>query len=532
MRLRFWLAMWLVLAGPAGAVDFTLNNPGTVNNPWTPASVIIPVGAIQSDAQGWRPTTFATSTFAHNATYGATITTTATIATTSSGDDIVVGAVVRTGTNAGAEEGVWITGTNAICGTMNPGGTVTTVTSGALNTPRAISDVYSVTVAISSGTATITALQNGVALTFGGACTTATYATEASLAAGVAMLPNNNNGTRLSQFTGTGVAAPPAVGGAVSPSTMFRFGAFGLIPSVGSGSGPPVVFSPLQHFSSDALPLGQPPIVTGASPNGDQLFGTFASGFGAVTQNSVHRTTKSTAIALSIRAGSDGSGGGTGGADGGSGLFIAPPLSTGTSFYGLQGSWIYIGMYMFIPTGYNMTSNLQDGEVKFILQASPTFTTGKSDVHIGESGFALINEYDPNNNLNNSYPSTRAGTNTNWPINQWFWVERGTLLQSNGNLAQVFVWINNTLVLQQNGTTITWQTSDGNYHTELTGAPVGAPSLPNIAAAIEFIDFMGFWNGDSPQSQTLYIDDIVTANSQAGMMLDNRGNLHIPFGQF
>ena len=87
------------------------------------------------------------------------------------------------------------------------------------------------------------------------------------------------------------------------------------------------------------------------------------------------------------------------GSDGGSGLFIAPPASTGTTMYGLQGSWFHFGFYMFIPTGYNMTLNLQDGVVKFILNCSPTQTAGKSDTHIGTIGFAMINEYDPNSNL-------------------------------------------------------------------------------------------------------------------------------------
>lgn len=195
--------------------DFTLNAPGTTNNPWTPAGVLVPVGGstfgIKSDATGWRAITAGNvAVYAHNVTYGTTITTTETIAAgaTSNGDQMYVGAVVRSGANAGAGIGVLIDAFVCACGWWDvTGNTFTKVSSSDTAITRANSDVWSVTVTISGGTASITCTQNGSAITFTGSHTTTQWATEASLAAGAALTAGNNDSLYLSQMTGTGVAA-------------------------------------------------------------------------------------------------------------------------------------------------------------------------------------------------------------------------------------------------------------------------------------------------------------------------------------
>lgn len=212
--------------------DFTLNATGTVNNPWTPAGVIIPRGSIQSDANGFRAAAGSGGTdagLAHNANYGSTITATATIAVNSSGDDIFLGAVVRTGANAGALIGVLFLNTSAGACTLGPATINETPVSSGVAITRAAGDVLSVTVALSGGVATITASHNGTQIVFN-TNTTATFANEASLAAGLVFSPQNVNGTYLTQFTGTGVtggaaalqAAPTettAATGAISPAS-------------------------------------------------------------------------------------------------------------------------------------------------------------------------------------------------------------------------------------------------------------------------------------------------------------------------
>lgn len=199
------LLLGLACSSVYGA-DFTLNGPGTTNDPWTPTNIIIPVGSLKSDASGFRDSPFSYSVFAHNTTYGATITSTVTVGTATSGDELVVGAVVRTGGNAGCMIGVYFQNSQAIVATMTAGATRSSISSAtALNTNRTAGDVYEVTVTIVGGTATITAKQNGATLTFS-SNTTTTYAAEATLAAGASFDPQNSNGTRLSKFEGTGVS--------------------------------------------------------------------------------------------------------------------------------------------------------------------------------------------------------------------------------------------------------------------------------------------------------------------------------------
>jgi hypothetical protein len=187
--------------------DFTLSAPGTTNSPWTPANVIVPVSTIKSDASGWRATTAGVyACFAHNAAYGAVITATLTIAAnaTSNGDDLLLGAFVRSGANAGAGIGIVIGAFSCGTTTWNAAGTETAISAG-VGITRANSDLWSCTVSISAGTATITASQNASGVSFS-ANTTTTFTGEASLAAGGGFNPFNNDSLYLSQFTGTGLS--------------------------------------------------------------------------------------------------------------------------------------------------------------------------------------------------------------------------------------------------------------------------------------------------------------------------------------
>lgn len=189
--------------------DFTFNAPNTTVNPYTPTSCIVPVGTIASTTTGLRAGATGTNCcFAHDATYGSTITATATISTTGAvnGDDIVLGAVARSGANLGCGIGVLITRTTVSVCTFSSGLVITGVSTNTADT-RTANDVYTVTVSISGGTATITCSKNGGANFTFNVSTTTTNAAETTLAAGIVFSPQNNNSTRISQFTGTGVAA-------------------------------------------------------------------------------------------------------------------------------------------------------------------------------------------------------------------------------------------------------------------------------------------------------------------------------------
>jgi hypothetical protein len=195
--------------------DFTLNAPGTTNNPWTPANILTPLGStvgIKSDATGWRSiASSAGAVWAHNATYGTTITVTVTIAAgaTSNGDQLFVGATVRSGANAGGGVGIFLDAFSLAGGWWDVTGTTfTKVTSSDTSVTRANSDVWSVTLTQSGGSWAISNVtQNGTARALNGTTTTTQYGSETTAAAGASYLFGNNDSLYLSQFTGTGVSA-------------------------------------------------------------------------------------------------------------------------------------------------------------------------------------------------------------------------------------------------------------------------------------------------------------------------------------
>jgi hypothetical protein len=206
---KLCLLILALLSFGAQSADFTLNGPGTTNNPWTPANVLIALNAMQSDAVGFWPASGAGLVAIHNASYNtASITSAVTIAAISGGDDPYVGAVVRTGANSDAMICVhFLLGSSlAIASTVNASNAPTSISSAAaLPTTATVGDVFAVNVAISGGTATVTATQNGTPITFD-ANTTTLFVGEASLAAGFMIVADNVNGTKLSKFEGTGVA--------------------------------------------------------------------------------------------------------------------------------------------------------------------------------------------------------------------------------------------------------------------------------------------------------------------------------------
>jgi hypothetical protein len=190
--------------------DFILNAPGTVNNPYTPANIVVLKNTIQSDATGiFSQASGVYSVFAHNVNYGSVITSTITLSAINASDNLYCGAAVRSGANAGGFIGLFVQSTQVSIQTIDNVGNPTTISTGTSITWH-VNDVFSCTVSISGGTCTVTASQNGSSLTFN-ANTTSTYSGESSLAAGVVFDPENTNGTKISQFTGTGVAVTSSV---------------------------------------------------------------------------------------------------------------------------------------------------------------------------------------------------------------------------------------------------------------------------------------------------------------------------------
>jgi hypothetical protein len=200
--------------------DFVLNPPGSSQNPWTPANVIIPVGSLQATTGSWNPTGFVWTTYAHNATYGSTITSTFTYANPNTADLTLLGGVVRSGANAGAFVGLRLnSSTDAALVTSTPSGSYTSISTSTVITAPVSGTVFSVTLVNNGTNISISVLQDGGTLTFN-ASTTTTYVSETTMAAGAGFDPENNNLTTISQFTGTGVNAGLTITPPVGSDTL------------------------------------------------------------------------------------------------------------------------------------------------------------------------------------------------------------------------------------------------------------------------------------------------------------------------
>lgn len=193
--------------------DFVLNAPGTTNNPWFPADVAIPNGSLQTDAtlgiRNGGPVGSVT-VFAHDADYGDIVVSEIVLSQFLNHDEIVPGAFVRTGANAGAGIGLAVrTTTTAKFRRYNAAGVETDLTMDITPpTNFAANDVIVVTYNRTTGT--ISATQNGLAI--GTGATDSTYAAEPSLAAGGLLFYGNSNNSYFSSFSATGVAAEPNPG--------------------------------------------------------------------------------------------------------------------------------------------------------------------------------------------------------------------------------------------------------------------------------------------------------------------------------
>lgn len=188
--------------------DFTLNAPGTTQNPYTNSAILVVENSMRSDSNGIRAVGDVYTVCAHNVNYGLVITSTVTLGTFDTlGDQFYVGAVVRTGANAGGFIGCRFgLNTGAVLLTATPTGTNNNISAGATVPASTIGDVLGCVVTLNGTNASLTASYNGSPITFTGGSTTTTYATEPTLSAGWVMDPEDVDGSYITQFTGTGVA--------------------------------------------------------------------------------------------------------------------------------------------------------------------------------------------------------------------------------------------------------------------------------------------------------------------------------------
>jgi hypothetical protein len=212
------------------------------------------------------------------------------------------------------------------------------------------------------------------------------------------------------------------------------------------------------------------------------------------------------------------------------GYFLYPPSGT-VNNYGALGGIYHWGFWIYIPIGTVLgTTSITDGALKFMRHGYDTIAQ-KLDVHTCNNfqGYAYLNEFDPNLSTNNNYPSSRSPTNNpmnaTMPIGQWAWIENAVYLHTDGNQAWQRTWVNDILVLQRTGLTIKWRDTGGTYHTYNITGTTGAPTLPSAGATLQYMYFLTYWNAHPSVNTTIYVDDIMTAITETGMIYtDNLGN--------
>jgi hypothetical protein len=188
----------------ASGPDFTLNCVSDATaNPYTPANVVIGVGALRNtNGTGCKAATNGTSNLAfHNGTYGSAVRSDIVYGTTGSFDVVAACVVVKSGANAKKGYGYYLNGTLARLARLDGSGFFNDISGTSFTYTPAAGDTLSCTYDTSTGS--LQGLVNGVVRS---STTDTTYATEA-LAAGFGMSAGNVNASVIRSFSGTGVAS-------------------------------------------------------------------------------------------------------------------------------------------------------------------------------------------------------------------------------------------------------------------------------------------------------------------------------------
>lgn len=302
----------------------------------------------------------------------------------------------------------------------------------------------------------------------------------------------------------------------------------------GSGGG----FTPLRRINFDGLANGQRIVTKDAGSVAGKRFDDslggpgFAGGFGMQATTAVHAPGKTSCAELSIKVGSDGdpTDVGTGmGPFGGNIILGADEV--------VEGEEIWWAMRIMFPTGFNfLTPNpilkyVRLAQINKNTHAEPRDTTGKLEWMISNgvadvggtpfvTGWSLQSEVWALPQPSTVRPSDRNIAN---PLNSFHWVCGYAKVSATAALCNLRIWCDDLLAFEcTQGQFNKWHTGAG-YQTDTRVAP--AAILLNINQAMDQFYIFTYWNGLSPQSQSLYIQDIVVHKNPATIIsTDEFGN--------
>jgi len=265
-------------------------------------------------------------------------------------------------------------------------------------------------------------------------------------------------------------------------------------------------FTPLFQDSFSNLPVGQ--TVAGAS---------YTNGYGAITTQSIHRPGHTSSLAISIKQGSDGdpAGGDTGTGMGGFGVDVGFDSNQVT-----EGQSIWIGLWIYFPSTFNVLTN--DGYLKF-LRVCNSATAQKTDVEIFNNGTTSQQGW-LHNDENDTSGFLSFGSKNILPRDQWTWVELQMTASANKSTSVRRFWANGKFTFEINGNAVKYIDTNGTLQTT-TLASGGVATLPAAGASLNELMLFTYWNGYAPQSQTVYVSDIVYHKNAATLpAVDTYGN--------
>lgn len=307
-------------------------------------------------------------------------------------------------------------------------------------------------------------------------------------------------GVRLIQTNCTGTVASVTVGGASAT------------PSLDTSNLSPWFIADFGNLSVDAA------VSATGTPSGNfpaSTYATFEAGYGAQRSVAQAYPGSSTSLQLSIPTGSDGdnNGGGTGDPYGLFGLKITLPASVG------NGGVVHAQIRQFFPTGFQLTSTQALKWLRFNTKDGAQASQGYNDLYIQPADTGTWSS--PNvNPLDGGYDGS---------------AERQLSFVSEGRTNHF--WTNNTVDLNTwneiefevglgaagTGWAKVWKKVAGTW--TLIGSFTGISTLSNAAHTCDSFFVHTYWNGNSPATQSVFIDRVVVHNNLGDMIeVDGAGN--------
>ena len=282
-----------------------------------------------------------------------------------------------------------------------------------------------------------------------------------------------------------------------------------------------------------------------------KLGSSYAGGYGSKYSNTHTRAGRSTSMEMSIPSGSDGdpAGGSTGTGKGLWGFNIDLPASMICQ----NGDVLHSAYWMFFPSDFDssapgahlkflrytshLLSNLtgpggtvdanavSNGRLDHLIDNPEAFDVSPYVSHGQQQGWMINNEYDnqavylspPVGSLSTQMKSTRV-----IPRGSWALIETRVKWTATASQAEEYMWINRQFAFKRIGSTLSWIDNTG---TLVSRTITASKTLTSSSYCIANLMMFTYWNSNSPQTQSVWLDKIALAKNPASLPdADEYGN--------